>query len=356
VPVRKPEHDLKGLVPAPGWDARYDWAGFVPAHETPREADPARGWLASANQRIHASDYPHFLTSEWAPPYRQQRIEQLLRARERHSIDHLAAMQGDLLSPATQRLLPWLQRARSDHALAAAAQRALAGFDGQMRAEHAAPLIFTAWARQLTRAVFMDELGGPAVYERVLGGRSFRDALEGVLERDDAWWCDDKSTPRVAEGCAAWADAALTRALDELRARFGDDVAAWRWGDAHVARSEHRPFSRIGALAPLFEIREPTGGDAYTLNVGRVSVKPDPTTGELYLNDHAPSLRALYDLGDASQSRVMHSTGQSGLPWSRHYRDFAPRWARVEYLPLWGTARPAAASLRLQPAAAQSGP
>jgi penicillin amidase len=349
VPLRQRAHDLQGLVPAPGWDARYDWDGFVPAERTPREADPPRGWIASANQRIHGRDYPFYLGSEWAAPYRQQRIEQLLRSRTQHDLNDMAAMQADELSLATQRLLPWLQRARSDHALAGAARQALAGFDGRMKADAAAPLIFHAWARQLTRAVFVDELGGPVVYERVLGTRNFRDALEGVLERDDAWWCDDKATPNVAERCADLADAALTRALDELQQRFGAEVSRWRWGDAHVARSEHRPFSRFAPLAPLFELRTPTGGDTWTLNVGRVGVKPDAVTGELYLNEHAPSLRAIYDLGDPSQSRVMHSSGQSGLPWSRHYRNFTAPWSRVDYLPLWPRAQPALQVMTLLP-------
>jgi penicillin G amidase len=335
VPLRRPDNDLKGLVPAPGWDARYDWDGFVPAAQTPREAQPPRGWIATANQRIHGADYPYHLTSEWALPYRQQRIEQLLRARARHAVADMAAMQADVLSLATQRLLPWLQRARSDHPLAGAAQAALKDFTGLMSADASAPLIFWAWSRQLVRAVFIDELGGPAVYERVLGARSFRDALEGVLERNDGWWCDDKTTADTAETCEQMSSLALTRALAELQQRSGADVSQWRWGDAHVARSEHRPFSRIKALAPLFELRTPTGGDTYTLNVGRVGVKPDATTGELYLNEHAPSLRAIYDLGDPSQSRVMHSTGQSGLPWLRHYRSFVGPWARVEYVPLW---------------------
>jgi penicillin G amidase len=349
VPLRLPEHDLKGLVPAPGWDARYDWAGFIPAAQTPRETQPARGWIATANHRIHDADYPYYLTSEWAVPYRQQRIEQLLRARSRHSIDDMAAMQADVLSLATQRVLPWLQRARSEHALAGAAQSALKNFNGDMKADDSAPLIFWAWSRQLVRAVFIDELGGPAVYERVLGARSFRDALEGVLERNDAWWCDDKTTAGKAETCEQMNNVALTRALDELQQRFGADVSKWRWGDAHVARSEHRPFSRVKALAPLFEMRVATGGDSYTVNVGRVGVKPDATTGELYLNEHAPSMRALYDLGDSSQSRVMHSSGQSGLPWLRHYRSFAADWARVEYVRLWSPPAAPAHALLLLP-------
>ena len=351
VPVRRPDNDLNGLVPALGWEARYDWAGFVPSHATPREADPARGWIATANHRIHGPAYPHFLTSEWAPPYRHDRIEQLLAERDRHDTDSLMAMQADTTSLATRRLLPWLLRAKSDHMLAAAAQAALQGFGGEMRADRAAPLVFWAWARQLTRAVFTDELGGPAVYERVLGARTFRDALEGVLDRDDAWWCDDKTTPGVTETCAALADLALTRALDELQARHGGDVSRWRWGDAHQARMEHRPFSRVPLLAKWFELRVPTGGDTYTINVGRVSVKPDDTTGELYLNEHAASLRAVYDLGDPSRSRFMHSSGQSGLPWLHTYRDFVERWRRVEYLPVWTAGDTPASVLTLRPAA-----
>jgi penicillin G amidase len=349
VPQRLPGNDLKGLVPSPGWDARYDWDGFIPAAQTPRESQPPRGWIATANHRIHGSDYPHYLTSEWAPPYRQQRIEQLLRARDKHSIDDMTAMQADVLSLATQRVLPWLQRARSEHALAAAAQAALKNFNGEMKADDSAPLIFWAWSRQLVRAVFIDELGGPAVYERVLGARSFRDALEGVLERNDPWWCDDKTSADKAETCEQLSDIALTRALDELQQRFGADLSRWRWGDAHIARSEHRPFSRVRALAPLFELRVPSGGDSYTLNVGRVGVKPDATTGELYLNEHAPSLRAIYDLGDLSQSRVMHSSGQSGLPWLRQYRSFIGPWARGEYLPLWNVPSRLVHTLLLQP-------
>jgi penicillin amidase len=347
VPLRKAENDLKGLVPAPGWDARYDWAGFLEPQQTPREVDPSRGWIATANQRIHAPDYPHYLTSEWAVPYRMQRIEQLLAARPTHDLQSLRAIQADQLSLATVRLLPFIRQAKSAHPLAAEAHARLAAFDGTMAGDQPAPLIFWAWARQLTEGVFADDLGA-AGWRGSLGSRSYRDALEGVLERNDARWCDDQSTPAVVETCAQQIDSAFTRALDELQAAQGSDVAAWRWDRAHVARSEHRPFSRVKALARWFELRTPVGGDTYTVNVSRVNLRPDPTTQELYLDEHGPSLRALYDLADPTQSRVMHSTGQSGNPFSARYRDFVEPWTRVEYVPLWGA--PTVATLRLQPA------
>lgn len=347
VPLRRPDNDLHGLAPAPGWDARYDWAGWVPADQTPRERDPERGFIATANHRITPPGYPHFLTSEWAWPYRQRRIEQLLLSRDKHSLDDLAAMHADITSLAVPTLLPFLQRAQSGHALAAAAQAQLKAFDGTMAADRAAPLIYWAWQRQLAQGLFADDAGA-ALWQRSLRSRSFTEVTAAVLAANDANWCDDQTTP-ATETCAAQVDAAFTRALDELQARFGADVSAWQWGQAHQARSEHRPFSRVKALAPWFELRRPVGGDTHTLNVSRVGLRPDDSTGELYLDEHGPSLRALYDLADPAQSRVMHSTGQSGLVVSPLYRNFVQPWLRVQYVPLWGSPAEAPRVLVLQP-------
>jgi len=195
------------------------------------------------------------------------------------------------------------------------------------------PLIFSVWVRQLARAVFEDDLG-PALYHRQLGQRSFRDALEGVLERDDAAWCDDVRTVQI-EDCAMQIDAAMTAALDEIQRRQGSDVGAWRWGDAHLARAEHRPFSQVKWLSKLFELRVPVGGDAHTINAARPTVRVDPKTGEVDLNEHGPSFRALYDLNDPLRSRFVQSTGQSGLPFSGHHADLMRRWARGAYVPVW---------------------
>lgn len=333
IPLRRPDNDLHGLVPAPGWEARYDWAGWLPADQTPRETDPARGFIATANQRVTPPGYAHFLTNDWALPYRQQRIEQLLQAKPKHSMADMAALQADVKSLAVPALLPWLQKATSPHPLAAAAQAQLAGFDGTMAADRAAPLIYWAWQRQLARGIFLDDVGEP-MWQRGLATRTFQDALEGVLQRDDSSWCDDRATP-AGETCAMQSGAALTRALDELQQRFGSDVAAWQWGRAHQARSEHRPFSRVKPLAKYFELRTPVGGDTFTVNVARVGLRPDTTSGELYLDEHGPSLRAIYDLGDPAQSRVMHSSGQSGIVFSPLYRSFVQPWAAVQYVPLW---------------------
>ena len=93
-------------------------------------------------------------------------------------------------------------------------------------------------------------------------------------------------------------------------------------------------------------------GDTYSVNASRVAFKPLARTGELYLNEHGPSLRALYDVAQPANSRVMHSSGQSGLVFSRQYRNFVEDWVKVRYVPLWSA--PARHTLTLQPAQAPS--
>ena len=338
VPVRHPDNDLMGMAPAPGWDARYDWGGWLPFELLPQQRHPAKGYLATANQRVVPADHPAFISSSWTLPHRQDRIEALLDAKPKHSLDDLRTLQADVKSLAAPRGLEWLRRAPSGHPLAAAARQQLAGFDGTMSADRAAPLIYWAWMRHLTLRVIGDELS--VLPDKHVGSRSFFDAIDAILERDDGAWCDDKRTP-AAETCIQQAGAALDAALEELQGLQGPDPAAWQWGRAHQARAEHRPFSKVKPLARFFELRAPVGGDTHTVNVGRVNLKADSVTGEHYLDEHGPSLRALYDLGDRSRSRFMHSSGQSGLPWSRRYRDLLPRWVQVQDLPVWPQVAPA---------------
>src|SRR6185436_6465478 len=40
VPLRKPANDLRGLAPAPGWDERYDWTGYIPFEQLPQLFNP----------------------------------------------------------------------------------------------------------------------------------------------------------------------------------------------------------------------------------------------------------------------------------------------------------------------------
>jgi penicillin amidase len=329
VPLRKPDNDIRGIAPSPGWDARYDWAGWLPYAQTPeagRATIEAKGWWSTANQRITPPDYPFFMGQDWTVPYRYDRIEQLLAATPKHDVASMQEIQGDQRSAATVKLLPFLQKTLAQpvaHPLAGAVRKAMAGFDGSMRADQAAPLVFAAWADELTRGIVGGKLG-EATFGALYGKRHFRATLEEVLERQDGNWCG-------AAGCEAQSAAALARALDRLQAAYGADVGSWTWGRAHMALSAHKPFGNVSWLAPWFDVRVPTGGDTFTVNVGQYWATGDATP---FANRQAASLRAVYDMADPENSRFIYQTGQSGLVFSGRYRDMRDSWAAVQYRPL----------------------
>ncbi len=337
VPLRKPNNDLMGMAPAPGWDAKYDWAGWLPLDQTPQD-DGHQGWIATANQRITPEGYPHFLGQDWVAPHRMERITRMINDKPKHDIDSMKAMQNDVLSLSTQRLLPYLQAAQSAHPLAAAAQKALHGFNGEMKAEAAAPLIFAYWADELTRGLVEPQLG-KALFETQYGKRHFRSFLEATMAKQDAGWCAPKS-------CAEQSNEAFTRALERLSKDQGKDVAHWTWGKAHMAISGHRPLGKSALLAKWFDVVAPSSGDPFTVNVGTYWLNE---TVEPFASRHAPSMRAIYDLSDLQNSLFIYQTGQSGVIGSEHYSDMAHEWASGHYRPLQMTPSSQASLLTLKP-------
>ncbi len=156
VPIRKPDNDLKGLAPAPGWLAKYDWAGFIPYEELPRAHNPTDGALVTANHRITPRNYPHYITSEWQPPYRANRISELLGALPKHSIGSFARIQGDVVSLPLLELLPRLAKVtpRSEAGRRALALLSPVGrqHDGRpLRAAHRLRVVARVLARDLRR-------------------------------------------------------------------------------------------------------------------------------------------------------------------------------------------------------------
>jgi penicillin amidase len=309
VPLRQPANDLRGLAPAPGWDRRYDWAGYVPFDELPKSFNAADAVVA-ANHKITPRNYPHHITSEWQAPYRARRIVELLSSQDKHDSSSFARMQRDAVSLAARDLMKFFPG------------KELSSWDGSMSVERAEPLLFNAWLRELTRAMYADELGAAFAPNWSPRAVFMVNALSTQTH-----WCDDTKTAAV-ESCDDIRGQSLQKALADLQRRYGENR---RWGDAHVARHRHRPFSSQRWLAPLFDVRIPAAGDSYTVNAGRTDFND---AAEPYASRHGPSYRAIYDLGDPEASLFIQSAGQSGNVLSRHYRAFAEAWAKGEYVPM----------------------
>ena len=328
IPVRKPENDLQGRAPAPGWMPEYEWERFASYDELPRIEKPASGWIATANANFLPDGFTTHITYDWAEHFRQQRVEELLAsANEKHTIAKSAAMQADTFSPAMQefrdeafRLIP------VGIGTSSAMSNALRQWNGNMDATRPEPLIMLAWFRHLHKEIFSDELRDE--YKLFNRGRLTRvlRVLEGFSARN---WCDRINTP-VKENCAELLTRSLQTAIKELEGAQGKDWRKWQYGKAHLAHSEHRPFSKVGVLSNFFTIEVPSAGGPYTLLRGQTNFGFD----DAYKSRHASAYRGIYDLSDMNNSIFIQSTGQSGNFMSDNYRDFAERWSKVEYIPM----------------------
>ena len=325
VPVRRADNEAMGRVPVPGWLAKYDWQGFIPFEQLPTSVDPKEGRIVTANHKIVAPGYKPFLTVDWFSPFRADRIEELLRQQPKHSMESFRHIQADVHSRIARELLPVARAAKPTTNEGRHAHGLLKGWEGEMSVDSAAALVFSAWYRELTRLVYSDELG-----------ELFKDSWEqrgafmiAVMKGEGGYarWCDNvKTDPK--ETCAGLAAGAFDLAADELAKRYGEP-STWRWGAAHIAASDHRPFGFVPVAKRLFSITPETPGDSFTVNVGHFFVRDDERP---FANRHAASLRAIYDLADLERSLFMHSTGQSGNLLSPWYDSFADRWAKVDYV------------------------
>ncbi|MFN3279858.1 MAG: penicillin acylase family protein, partial [Paracoccus hibiscisoli] len=318
-PQRSPDHPTAGALPAPGWLPQTAWTG---ATALSGEAQRPDAGLALATE--DASD-----------GLRRDRLSYLLGDREVHSRDSFIAAQLDIVSPAARALLPlvganlWFtgdpaapgtpERQRQD------ALTLLAEWDGAMNEHLPEPLIYTAWMDALQDRLVRDELG-PMADDLLHLQPRFIDAVFRNRGGASAW-CDIVQSA-ATEDCATIARQSLDRAILDLSARYGSDVASWRWGDAHQAKHRHPGLGALPALGWIMNITQSISGEEFTVaRSGMTGSGPQPFQAAT-----GAGFRSVIDLADPDSSVFITSTGQSGHPLSRHYDDLAGLWRRGEYV------------------------
>ena len=101
----------------------------------------------------------------------------------------------------------------------------------------------------------------------------------------------------------------------------------------HMATFQNQTLGQtgIGLIDSLFN-RGPfpvSGGSSIVNATAWANVGQDYTVTEL------PSMRMIVDLSNLNQSVTVHTTGQSGHAYNKHYADMASLWASVQYYPMW---------------------
>jgi penicillin amidase len=315
------------VFPREGWRGENEWRGFVPFSDLPRLFNPCEGVIANANNQIVDGAFDHYLSGFFEPPYRVRRIHELLAASKTHSIEKIAAAQGDLVSLHAKELIASvsseLAAIRADESGLMAAADHLLGWDGHCGAESIAATIFHVFHHRLIKSLLVPTLGEEFFVTYVEIFNQSIMPIEKILANPASPWFAERPRAELVRSALADACAELTESL-------GPEQDSWQWGKLHTLTLNHA-FGRIRLLRPFFSVGPfPSGGDNFTINVGfyRHSNPYQHTVG--------PSMRIIVETGPSLRSKFILPSGQSGHPFSRHYRDQTARWQNHDYIELGG--------------------
>jgi len=269
-----PDRDgWNGRLPVPGTGA-YEWKGF--REDLPREMNPARGYIVTANDNTHPPGYrgrPVFYHStRGVETARITRLHQILGTGAKYSVDDHRLIQHDAYSLQAEGDLPLFQGWTSQDADVEWARALIAGWDAVLTRESTAGALYVRWTE---------------------------------LVDDDARGADTESATR-----RSLVEAGLRATIDDLTADWGPNRAEWRYGRIHVSELPHM-FIPDFSLAAV----ERPGG------FGTV-------------NANGANFRRIIDLADIDRSVASNAPGQSAQPGSPYYDNLRENLANGAYFPI----------------------
>ncbi len=327
LPIR---HPLNTVLPVPGWDATYDWTGYIPDDALPRTTDPEIGAIVTANQRVTTRDYPYLLNDDAAAPNRADRIWARLGDRRGLTVGDQAEIHTDSIS------LPGLALARRVLALIGEPDLAVimlfAEWDGEMAVDSPAAALIAQVRHELCQLVTaqlpQSLLNNPfAQWEppstAYPANLRVANAIAGWLANDDTMIIGGEPwEPLITH--------ATRKAIEVLTKALGDDALAWKWGDRHQATPLHPARGLDPKLDDLVRRTSgPVGGGSDCVmamnQVGGVTT--DALSGS--------TARYVWDLSNRDNSRWIAPLGACGHPASPHFADQTDDWAVGKLQPVF---------------------
>lgn len=317
-PIRK---NFSGLVPVPG-DGRYEWDGYLPIIEKPNAFNPATGFLATANQNVTPEDYTHWdaVGFSWSDPYRGDRVNEVLGADKKMTMEDMKALQTDYLSIPARILVPMLEPLVFRDK-AAAAKTALTDWDYRLEANSIPAAIYVAWENQIK--ALANERFIPEAGKGLVSGIQMKRIMDWIAAPDARFGANPILDRNI------FLNDAFTSAVADLEKNLGADMTQWQYGQADNKHTymEHALSDAVNTatrakldLGPL-----PRGGNAYT---------PGSTGGNLRQSSGA-SFRMIVNTGDWDAAIGTNGPGQSGNPDSPFYNNLFEPWAKDQYFPVY---------------------
>ncbi|MEZ4666841.1 MAG: penicillin acylase family protein [Anaerolineae bacterium] len=347
IPIRAAGHS--GLLPVDGTTDKYEWKGYIPFDDLPRIYNPERGYIATANQAVvpleyydqlkeklgdqFGADSNYFISQEWDYGYRAERINELIQTTGPHTAETITAIQGDDKIISAGEIASYLNAVDIGDAKYNEARDWMLNWDFQMTMDSQQAGLYAYFWWRLGEDIFHDQTKDIAGPNESSQGMWAVNLL--VQKPDDGWW-DDINTTDKTETRDDILVRAFKEAYDQIVKDKGEDRTNWVWGKIHTATFVSNPLGQSGIDVIENMVNrgpvETSGGGSI---VNATSWDYDSNGFKVRA---LPSMRMIVDLGDLSLSESIHTTGQSGHPFSPHYGDMIDLWRNIQYHPMLWTA------------------
>ncbi|NNG08359.1 MAG: penicillin acylase family protein [Desulfobacteraceae bacterium] len=336
IPIRMGGH---GRGPFPGWTGENEWLGYVSPNQKPLLMNPARGFVATANNQVVSSDYPRYIAMDYATGFRAARIEQVLSDKAKTTKDDFRTLQGDFRCLPAAQFLATLEGIELQDPVSYQLLERLRSWDQVLGPDSVGGAIYSVLFYRLQENTFRDELG-PVADHFFGAGLTYLEPLNRFCEHSrvillrlmqdrESPWFDDIRTPN-RENLIHVLDKSLKETAAFLQEKLGTDPSGWQWGRLHQVELQHA----LGSVKPLDRVFNlgPYEGGGHFSTVWQSAVNPGM---DFDLKAWTVSHRHIYDLKDWDQSLGSVVPGQSGMFGSPHYDDQMEMWLKVEHHPLY---------------------
>jgi penicillin G amidase len=305
-------------------DASAAWDGFIPAEQLPRLYDPAEGFIVTANNRTLGRDYPYVIAHNWSLGYRAHRITELLRESNGINEQAMLAMQLDTRSEFyefyRQLALQELAAVKLSDGKLNQNERALRAWDGYLQTGSKGAALLTAFRTKLAEGLFAKVVARCRQLDPNFSyaWREMETPLRQLLTQRP----HGVIPAQYNEDWQAFILAALNSSATELQGQYPDiEPDQLNWGTVNRIAQSH-PFSKsLPVLGMFLDISEFGSPGCSSVCVRVMS------------NGHGASERLVLAPAHPENGILEMPGGQSGHPFSSHYRDQQKFWQTGETAP-----------------------
>ncbi len=303
---------------------------YLDFEENPQAINSSWNYVYSANNQpdsIAGILYPGY----YQPEDRAKRIVNLLDAKNDFAKKDVMAMINDVTSSMTPTMIERAFKNIDVNSLSDKEKEALKilqAWDGNYNLESIAPTIYNRFLYEWLENTYLDEMG--ETFYTFLNTSQQKKVAANQMAREQSVWWDDVTTKGKVETKNDIVVKSLKEAISFLENQLGDEINQWTWNRVHTLEHNH-PVGQVKYLRSYFNVGPfPINGGKEVIN--NLAFNLD-STGYYKVNS-GPSTRRVIDFSDIENGMSISPTGQSGNPFSEHYKDQAQKYVDGEFVPM----------------------